>query len=55
MRPKAHPERRKLVGTIDGAFINGEAWLPADFDFNIWNAAPPDQQTEFLEGGGCWS
>ena len=51
VRPKAHPERRKLVGTIDEAFINGEAWLPADFDFNIWNAAPPDQQTEFLEGG----
>jgi hypothetical protein len=51
VRPKAHPERRKLVGTVDAAFINGEAWLPADFDFAIWNAAQPDQQTEFLEGG----
>ncbi len=50
IRPKPHPERAKLVGTIDQAFIESEAWLPEDFDFAIWNAAWPDQQTDYLIG-----
>ncbi len=50
IRPKTHPERAKLVGTIDQAFIESEAWLPDDFDFAIWNAAWPDQQTDYLIG-----
>ena len=51
IRFKGHPERRKLAGTIDDAFINSERWLPIDFDFSIWNAAQEDQQIEFLRGG----
>ena len=47
---KAHPTRRKLAGTIDEAFVKSNQWLPHDFDFGVWNAAPPDQQTEFLRG-----
>ncbi|WP_076902363.1 DUF2169 family type VI secretion system accessory protein [Burkholderia pseudomallei] len=50
VRPKGHPERAKLVGTIDRAFIEGEAPLPKDFDFAVWNAAWPDQQVEALRG-----
>jgi len=50
IRPKTHPARRVLVGTIDKAFIESNAPLPADFDFAVWNAAPVDQQTDFLAG-----
>ncbi len=50
VRAKAHPERRTLCGTIDQRFAESAAWLPEDFDFGVWNAAPPDQQTEFLKG-----
>jgi len=50
IRPKSHPDRAKLVGTIDDAFINSDAPLPEDFDFAVWNAAPEDQQTDFLRG-----
>jgi len=50
VRPKVHPARRRLLGTVDEAFMRSEAWLPQDFDFSIWNAAPLDQQTEFLQG-----
>ena len=50
VRPKVHPERRKLAGTIDRKFMESDAWLPEDFDFAVWNAAPADQQTEFLRG-----
>lgn len=49
-RPKSHPARRALIGTIDQAFIGGGAALPPDFDFAFWNAAPPDQQTDYLLG-----
>lgn len=48
--PKSHPARRVLAGTVDQVFINSDAVLPKDFDFGIWNAAPPDQQTGFLRG-----
>jgi hypothetical protein len=50
IRAKVHPERRVLAGTIDEAFIKGKEWLPKDFDFAIWNAAPPDQQIEHMTG-----
>ncbi len=50
VRPKGHPDRAKLAGTIDDAFAGGDAWLPEDFDFAVWNAAPPDQQIGFLAG-----
>lgn len=50
VRPKHHPDRAALAGTIDDAFIDGDAWLPADFDFAFWNAAWPDQQVDRLHG-----
>ena len=50
IRPKSHPSRRSLIGTVDDAFIQGTAPLPEDFDFAVWNAAPADQQTELLRG-----
>ncbi|WP_442808805.1 DUF2169 family type VI secretion system accessory protein [Trinickia soli] len=50
VRPKGHPERAKLVGTIDEAFIESNAALPKDFDFAVWNAAWPDQQVDALRG-----
>jgi len=53
VRAKVHPERRALAGTVDQCFATSEAWLPKDFDFAIWNAAPVDQQTEFLRGDEC--
>lgn len=49
-RSRVHPHRRDLAGTIDQRFINSGDWLPKDFDFNVWNAAPTDQQTDFLSG-----
>lgn len=48
IRAKAHPARRALLGTVDSAFIQSKSWLPLDFDFAIWNAAPPDQQLAYL-------
>jgi hypothetical protein len=50
IRPKGHPERAKLLGTVDERFIKSDAWLPQDFDFSIWNAAWPDQQVDALQG-----
>ncbi|NQE49019.1 DUF2169 family type VI secretion system accessory protein [Herbaspirillum rubrisubalbicans] len=50
IRPKGHPERARLAGTIDEKFINSGAPLPEDFDFAVWNAAWPDQQIEALQG-----
>jgi hypothetical protein len=50
IRPKGHPERARLLGTIDDTFIKSDAWLPEDFDFAIWNAAWPDQQVDELQG-----
>ena len=48
--PKSHPARRKLGGTIDAAFVQSNKWLPEDFDFGVWNAAPLDQRTDLLRG-----
>ncbi len=50
VRNKSHPERSKLVGTVDQAFIDSKAAFPQGFDFAMWNCAYPDQQTEFLTG-----
>ncbi|CAJ0780751.1 hypothetical protein LMG18090_01231 [Ralstonia mannitolilytica] len=51
IRPKGHPDRAKLTGTVDEEFISGDAPLPKDFDFAVWNAAWPDQQVDALSGG----
>jgi hypothetical protein len=51
VRPKSHPDRLRLAGTIDSEFAQSDRWLPDDFDFAVWNAAQPDQQTPFLNGG----
>jgi hypothetical protein len=50
VRPKGHPDRARLVGTVDEEFIQSTAALPKDFDFAVWNAAWPDQQVEVLNG-----
>jgi len=50
IRSKGHPQRRKLLGTVDEQFVKSDAWLPQDFDFGIWNAAPPDQQIAYPTG-----
>jgi hypothetical protein len=50
VRPKCHPQRRALAGTVDDAFAASDVWLPQDFDFSIWNAAEPDQQVPHLQG-----
>jgi hypothetical protein len=49
--PKTHPARRALVGTVDDAFIAGNAPLPENFDFAIWNCAPTDQRIDYPVGG----
>jgi hypothetical protein len=51
VRSKLHPERRALLGTASNAFAHTKTALPGDFDFGIWNAAPPDQQVDGLTGG----
>ena len=48
---KAWLPRRKLGGTADDTFAQGERWLPEDFDFAFWNGANPDLQTPWLKGG----
>jgi hypothetical protein len=51
VRSKLHPDRQALVGTASNAFAHTKSPQPRDFDFGIWNAAPPDQQVEELVGG----
>jgi len=50
VRAKSHPERAKLMGTVDDVFIKSETVVPKDFDFAMWNSAYADQQTPFLLG-----
>ena len=50
VRARKHPERSKLLGTVDDIFLQSAAVVPKDFDFAIWNGAYPDQQTPFLTG-----
>jgi len=42
--------RRRLCGTIDGAFLQSGKPLPDDFDFAFWNGAHPDLQVPWLAG-----
>lgn len=42
--------RRHLAGTVDQAWAESGRLLPGDFDFAIWNGAPPDQQPPGLLG-----
>lgn len=51
VRAKYHPQRMRLSGTIDDVFAASDKWLPEDFSFAVWNAAEPDQQTDYLRGG----
>jgi hypothetical protein len=50
VRPKGSPERAKLAGTIDDAFVSSDAPLPQDHDFAVWQSAWPDQQIDQLMG-----
>jgi hypothetical protein len=44
--------RRRFAGTYDGAWLDHQApFLPADFDDRFHQAAPPDQQIPFPQGG----
>jgi hypothetical protein len=51
IRAKSHPFRRAMVGNVDTTFTEGNAPIPAEFDFSIWNCAPADQQIDYLRGG----
>ena len=50
--PADWPQRHALVGTYDDAYMKDRwPWLPADFDYGHFNAAPRDQQLEgYLRG-----
>lgn len=50
IRAKSHPERSKLVGTMNQDFIESHDPYPKGFNFAYWNSTYPDQQTEFLTG-----
>jgi len=45
------PARKSKSGTYDGTWLK-ERWpyLPADFDWSHFNAAPPEQQVPYLRG-----
>ncbi|NQD93089.1 DUF2169 domain-containing protein [Pseudomonas sp. CrR25] len=46
------PERVRYAGTYDEVWLTDcFPFLPADFDSRYFQAAPPDQQTEYLQGG----
>jgi hypothetical protein len=48
---KVWQQRLKFAGTLDDKWIADTApYLPSDFDFQYWNAAPHDQQVDFLYG-----
>jgi hypothetical protein len=49
---RAWQPRVKLAGTYDKDWLeNVFPFLPADFDERYYQAAPADQQTDFLQGG----
>ena len=50
IRPKGHPQRARLVGSVDQGLVRGDTALPAGFDFAVWNAAWLDQQVDALRG-----
>jgi hypothetical protein len=44
--------RLKFAGTYDDAWLaDGFPFLPADFDERYFQAAPPEQQIDYLQGG----
>lgn len=46
------PQRAAFAGTYDEAWLaDCFPFLPADFDTRYYQAAPADQQTEYLQGG----
>lgn len=49
--PPSWKARRSKTGTYDAAWMR-ERWpyLPADFDWSHFNAAPPEQQVPYLRG-----
>lgn len=51
IRSKTNPARASLLGTVDEDFIKSEKPYPNDFDFAYFNAAPVDQQVDYLRGG----
>ncbi|NRR33133.1 DUF2169 domain-containing protein [Oxalobacteraceae bacterium] len=51
VRVKTHPARASLLGTVDEDFIKSDKPYPNDFDFAYFNAAPLDQQVDYLRGG----
>lgn len=50
VRPKTHPDRHCFLGEIDEDYLQNKTPTPKNFDFAIWNAAYPDQQTATLVG-----
>lgn len=50
VRPKTHPDRHRFLGEIDEDYLQNKTPTPKNFDFAIWNAAYPDQQTDVLVG-----
>jgi len=49
---RAWPERAQYAGTYDQAWIDDVfPFLPADFDERYFQAAPADQQCDYLQGG----
>ena len=50
--PADWPERHALIGTYDDVYVKQRwPWLPEDFDYGYFNAAPRDQQLEgYLRG-----
>ncbi|HEY3815937.1 MAG TPA: DUF2169 domain-containing protein [Polyangiaceae bacterium] len=49
--PSTWPARKSRSGTYDASWLK-ERWpyLPADFDWGHFNAAPPEQQVPYLRG-----
>lgn len=51
-RSRACPSRAKLAGSYDKDWVDNQfPFLPKDFDDHYYQAAPEDQQTEYLKGG----
>ncbi|MEN0108403.1 MAG: DUF2169 domain-containing protein [Pseudomonas sp.] len=49
---RSWPPRIGYAGTYDEAWLaDGFPFLPADFDTRYYQAAPADQQTDYLKGG----
>jgi hypothetical protein len=49
---RSWPQRARFAGTYDDAWLaDCFPFLPADFDSRYFQAAPDDQQTDYLRGG----